>query len=203
MNKKFIAPLCTAIAGAALGVCIIGNDIPQKTYADEPVYTAPEEIPSGCYYIDGDPSNDLLYLVVDGKTIHYASATDLREGFKAAERAYNPRYLEDEEGLDHQTDVTMADWADDSYTYKTKFAGLDPSIRFEVMWRISESPDGTLWDGQGMTFFPDIKGLRSWEGTYILYEDPAAETEEVEDSPEVIGEENAAIISDELTSNDI
>ena len=161
--KKIIIPLAAVVlAGAAAGIVAFSSN---RVAADKPA--PPEEIPSGNYYVDGDPENDELYLVVDGKTIHFESSIGLREAFKNHDRYIDERYLYDEDALEHQVDVTMEDWGDDSYTYTLKNEVGDTND-LNVLFRIAESEFG--YSGQGIRYITDSKTLSGWAGDFVLAE---------------------------------
>lgn len=170
--KKFVIPLCSVVAGAAVAVGLIALRSGNVAHADLPDYEIPEEIPSGRYYLNGDPTNDSLYLVVDGKTIHFESDHDLREGFKELTRSFDEMEGVDEAGIDHQTDMTMLDWGESSYTYTVKrWLNLDPKEFVSVYFRIAENEDGTSWTGRALHYSDNTKTISGWAGEYILFEE--------------------------------
>lgn len=165
MTKKIIIPLAAVVAAIAAAICVIAFK-PNNAAADKP--EPPAEIPSGTYYLDGNPENDELCIVVDGGNIRFQS-DDLREAFKAIDLEFNPDLADNSEALKSQLDADMEDWGADSYSYKTKwFPGT--SDYFMVMFNISENEDGTLWGGRGFKYYPDTKTLDSWAGDFILSE---------------------------------
>ncbi|MDE7230281.1 MAG: hypothetical protein K2N56_07360, partial [Oscillospiraceae bacterium] len=128
------------------------------------------DLPSGNYYVDGDPANDNLYLVVDGKSIHFESSGDLREAFQAIDKTMDPKYLDDQEALDHQTDITMADWGDESYIY-TLMNWPGGSEKISVFFKAVVSEDGLGASGQGLSYYPSRKMINGWAGDFILAEE--------------------------------
>lgn len=162
--KKIIIPCAIAIA-AAIGLAVTMFMFkPGDASADKP--DPPAEIPSGSYYIDGDPQNDELYLVVDGGNIRFANRdNDVREGFRSALERLGPAYYDN---METQLDVTMEDWGD-TYAYKNKwFPGY--SDFFMVMFRMTESEDGENYSGQGLKYYPETKTLNFVMGDFVLAE---------------------------------
>lgn len=161
--KKVIIPIVAAAVAviAAVGIILFSSN---RASADKPA--PPKEIPSGNYYIDGDPENDELYLVVDGGTIHFESSIGLREAFKAITIKLHEE-ASDEDWLERQINQDMEDWGEDSYTYTVKnIPGRTNELG--VMFRIAESEFG--YSGQGVHYFPDTKTIHSWAGDYLLAE---------------------------------
>lgn len=81
--KKFIIPIALVVAAGAVATALIATTANKPAVADRP--NPPAELPSGNYYINGDAANDNLYLVVDGKNIHFESSGDLRQAFQAVD----------------------------------------------------------------------------------------------------------------------
>lgn len=163
--KKCIIPVAAVVAASAAAIGLIAVNSSKTAVADRP--ETPEELPSGNYYIEGDPTNDNLYLVVDGKNIHFESSGDLREAFKSADITLDPRYLTDEDALDHQTDITMADWGDKSYTYTLRnFPGSEKIV---VFFKVIETEEGA--SGQGLMYYPSNNMIHSWAGDFVLAEE--------------------------------
>ena len=165
MKKIIISAAFTAAACVmAVGLYVANSNKP--TIADKP--EPPTELPSGNYYIGGDPANNDLYLVVDGKTIHFESSGDLREAFQAIDKTMDPLYLTDKDALDHQTDITMADWGDDSYTYALNYFPTTDIIM--VYFRYALREDGLPGSGQALKYYERENKISGWAGDFVLAE---------------------------------
>ncbi|MDE7230283.1 MAG: hypothetical protein K2N56_07370 [Oscillospiraceae bacterium] len=162
--KKFIIPVAAAAAAGIAAVGLIAANTNKPAVDDKP--EPPEELPSGNYYVDGDPANDNLYLVVDGKNIHYASSGDLREAFQARDLILDPRYKDDPDALDRQTDVTMSQWGAENYTYTlTNWPGDSGDLVVRVS--SADHEEGTI-SGGSMIYHTDTNTFHSFAGDLVL-----------------------------------
>lgn len=185
--KKIIIPLASLTAGAIVAVGLTTLNL-NKAVADIP--EVPLEINDGNYYIGGDPSNNDLYLVIEDGTIRYQSDTgDLRNAFRNVELNCDEQFRVSEENLEHQLDITMADWGD-TYNYVLGHWS-DSTDRLIVYTKTELNENGEPQGGQGFMYYIDKKSLHSWEGDYILYEGETVSTDDPEN--ENLSEENTEV----------
>ena len=166
--KKFIIPLTAVVVAGAAAVSLIVTNANKSAVADKP--KPPEELPSGNYYIEGDPANDNLYLVVENGTIRFQSDTgDLRDAFKASDINLDEKYLVDAEALERQVNLSMANWGD-TYNYVLGKFG-DSTDKFMVYTKAELDEHGEPQGGQGFMYSIDTKSLHSVRGDFILAEE--------------------------------
>ncbi len=175
--KKIIIPIASVVTGAAAAVGII-TFAPNKAVAELPDPTLPVNVNDGCYYIDGDPANNELYLIIENGTFRYASDTlSIREAFTIADRNDEEMFFETEEAFEAQVDSDMLYWGG-TYTYNT-FVLENGHIILDITAGPDEHSDKEHIHG-GVPYDPNTDTIRSWGVNYTLYKE---EPELSDDTP--------------------
>lgn len=166
-RKGSKALIIAAVAAAAAGIVIFAGNYnpPPPTTAVADMPDPPKEIPSGTYYLDGNPENDKLCIVVDGGNIRFQS-DDLRAAFAELDLEFDPTLADNPDALESQLDLDMEDWGD-SYDYKTFWVAGGEKINVLVRWAVDENGKAYC-TGQGFLFYSNT--LHTWAGDFILVE---------------------------------
>lgn len=165
--KKFIIPIAAIVTGtvAAIGLFTFTHS---KAGAEFPDPSTPVDVKDGCYYIDGDPANNELYLIIENGTFRYASDTlSIREAFTKVDESDEELCIDTEELLQAQVDSDMLYWGG-TYTYDSVVLG-NGHIMLEIMAAPDEHCDEEHQHGS-VPYVPETNTIRSWGISYTLYE---------------------------------
>ena len=163
--KKIILPLAFVTAGAVTAGFVGFHS--NRAVADIP--NDQLEIGDGKYFIDGNYSNNDLYIVVEDGTIRFQSDTgDLRDAFKDFELNSDEQFRVSEESLERQLDLTMSDWGG-TYDYVLETWG-NATDSFLVRIKNHIDENGEPQGDQGFIYYIDKKAFQTWMGDYVLYE---------------------------------
>lgn len=164
--KKIIIPIAATLVGviAAIGLVAFTQN---KAAADDPETLI--EIKDGNYYIDGDPANNELYIVVENDTIRYATdLNDLREAFTRSVEADEEIVFDTEEAFEAQIDYFVSEWGG-TYTYDVMVT-QDNRALVGIIAGPDEHENEQHYHG-GFGYSNDTKTFDCSRGNFVLYKE--------------------------------